>query len=235
MEQVIFHPYWGVPESIKRDGRPAEPDARQHAASSPSTTCKIQRGGRDVDPATVDWATADIRQFHVYQPPGENNVLGDIKFRFPNKHDVYMHDTPHEEPVQRATCAPSATAACACATRSGWPSCCWPRTRAGRRSASPRPSRRRAAEQPGQPRPQDPRAHHLFHRRGGAMTASSSCSPTSTATRAIALGMEGKAHLIPRKEKAPGSAPMRSAASPRARGRRLRQEGLGPRGVFGNN
>ena len=28
------------------------------------------------------------------QKPGPNNSLGRVKFRFPNKHDVYMHDTP---------------------------------------------------------------------------------------------------------------------------------------------
>ena len=53
-------------------------------------------GGRDIDPATVDWTTADMRKFHVYQPPGASNVLGIVKFRFPNKHDVYMHDTPQK-------------------------------------------------------------------------------------------------------------------------------------------
>jgi L,D-transpeptidase YcbB len=30
------------------------------------------------------------------QPPGSDNVLGHVKFLFPNKHDVYMHDTPQK-------------------------------------------------------------------------------------------------------------------------------------------
>ena len=96
MEQVIFHPNWGVPESIKKaDVLPSL--IRGSTRIFTFYHLKIQRGGRDVDPATVDWTTADIRQFHVYQPPGENNVLGNIKFRFPNKHDVYMHDTPQKQ------------------------------------------------------------------------------------------------------------------------------------------
>ena len=96
MEQVIFHPNWGVPESIKKaDVLPSL--IRGSTRIFTFYHLKIQRGGRDVDPATVDWSTADIRQFHVYQPPGENNVLGNIKFRFPNKHDVYMHDTPQKQ------------------------------------------------------------------------------------------------------------------------------------------
>ncbi len=35
-----------------------------------------------------------MRKFHVYQPPGADNVLGVVKFRFPNSHAVYIHDTP---------------------------------------------------------------------------------------------------------------------------------------------
>ena len=31
---------------------------------------------------------------HIYQPPGEGNALGRIRFNFPNKFLVYQHDTP---------------------------------------------------------------------------------------------------------------------------------------------
>jgi murein L,D-transpeptidase YcbB/YkuD len=56
----------------------------------------MRYGGRDIDPATVDWNRMDIRNFELYQPPGSGNVLGRVKFVFPNKHDVYMHDTPQK-------------------------------------------------------------------------------------------------------------------------------------------
>jgi L,D-transpeptidase YcbB len=95
LQQIIFHPTWGVPESIKRqDVLPS----LQRGSTRIFTFyhLRIQRAGRDIDPASIDWSTADMRNFHVYQPPGENNVLGNIKFRFPNKHDVYMHDTPQK-------------------------------------------------------------------------------------------------------------------------------------------
>ena len=93
MEQVIFHPFWGVPESIKRnDILPSL--ARGSTRLLERYNLRVQRGGRDIDPESIDWASADIRNFHVYQPPGGGNVLGVMKFRFPNKHDVYMHDTP---------------------------------------------------------------------------------------------------------------------------------------------
>jgi len=96
MEQVIFHPFWGVPDSIKRN-EILPSLARGKTTVLTRHNLRIQRGGRDIDPEAVDWATVDMRQFHVYQPPGGGNVLGVVKFRFPNKHEVYMHDTPDKK------------------------------------------------------------------------------------------------------------------------------------------
>ena len=50
--------------------------------------------GREVSPSSIDWRTVDIRKVSIVQPPGPGNALGQVKFLFPNKHDVYMHDTP---------------------------------------------------------------------------------------------------------------------------------------------
>jgi murein L,D-transpeptidase YcbB/YkuD len=55
------------------------------------------RGGKAVDPDSVNWGSVDIRQYSFVQPPGGKNPLGIVKFRFPNKHDVYMHDTIERE------------------------------------------------------------------------------------------------------------------------------------------
>jgi murein L,D-transpeptidase YcbB/YkuD len=93
LEQVIFHPTWGVPDSIKiADILPSLLRGSSHILERHNL--RVQRGGRDIDPASVDWASVDLRSIHIYQPPGDGNVLGNMKFRFPNKHDVYMHDTP---------------------------------------------------------------------------------------------------------------------------------------------
>lgn len=102
MEYIDFNPFWNVPNSIKveeilpylvRDtgsffgyGGVPRVIARNNLY--------IKYNGQPVDPNSVDWQRVDIRRFHFYQPPGGPNVLGVVKFMFPNKHDVYMHDTP---------------------------------------------------------------------------------------------------------------------------------------------
>ena len=93
MEHVIFHPFWGVPDSIKKDEL-LPSLMRGNTSVLERSNLRLQFRGREVDPRTVDWSRADMRQFHVYQPPGADNVLGVVKFRFPNNHAVYMHDTP---------------------------------------------------------------------------------------------------------------------------------------------
>ena len=40
---------------------------------------------------------------HMYQPPGDRNALGRIRFNFPNKFLVYQHDTPDKHLFSRDT------------------------------------------------------------------------------------------------------------------------------------
>jgi murein L,D-transpeptidase YcbB/YkuD len=96
MEQVIFHPFWGVPDSIKKN-EILPSLARGDTGVLARNNLRIQYRGRDINPRMVDWSRADMRKFHVYQPPGADNVLGVVKFRFPNNHAVYIHDTPSKK------------------------------------------------------------------------------------------------------------------------------------------
>ena len=100
MEEIVFNPYWNVPNSIKNEeiapyfsqgggffgGGWDTSILRRHGL-------RIKYGNRDVDPDQIDWSRNDLRNFDLVQPPGPSNVLGRVKFLFPNAHDVYMHDT----------------------------------------------------------------------------------------------------------------------------------------------
>ncbi len=112
MEFIIFHPEWGVPDGIKVKellprlkrasggdnffdsffGGGSSGGARVLAAYKLNPTLN----GRPVDANAINWNKVDIRQFSFVQPAGGENPLGLVKFRFPNRHDVYMHDTPQK-------------------------------------------------------------------------------------------------------------------------------------------
>ena len=101
MEEIVFNPYWNVPNSIKMEEiAPYFGQGGGGFFGGGYDTSILQRhglliryAGRDIDPNTIDWSRNDIRNFDLVQPPGPDNVLGRVKFLFPNKHDVYMHDT----------------------------------------------------------------------------------------------------------------------------------------------
>jgi murein L,D-transpeptidase YcbB/YkuD len=59
----------------------------------------VGKDGETVDPLTVDWpaSTANGFPYQIIQDPGPNNSLGLVKFMLPNKHSVYLHDTPGRE------------------------------------------------------------------------------------------------------------------------------------------
>ncbi len=92
MEVVVFQPGWGVPSGIKvKELLPGLLAGRDPISGRGLV---VRRNGREVSPHSIDWRSTDIRKVSIVQPPGPSNALGQVKFLFPNKHDVYMHDTP---------------------------------------------------------------------------------------------------------------------------------------------
>ncbi|MEQ1717753.1 MAG: L,D-transpeptidase family protein, partial [Hyphomicrobium sp.] len=92
LKTVVFQPSWNVPESIKVNE--LLPKLRGGDNPIASQGLRIERNGRDIDVWDIDWNRQDIRNYHIFQPPGDANVLGIVKFLFPNQHSVYLHDTP---------------------------------------------------------------------------------------------------------------------------------------------
>ena len=99
MEEVVFNPYWNVPNSIKMEeiapyfGGGGGFFGGWDTSVLQRHGLRIKYGNRVIDPDSIDWSRNDLRNFDLVQPPGPSNVLGRVKFLFPNKHDVYMHDT----------------------------------------------------------------------------------------------------------------------------------------------
>jgi L,D-transpeptidase YcbB len=92
----VFNPTWTIPPGIMY--RTILPNLKK----DPNYLGKkgfllLTHDGKEVDPLSVDWASIDKMPYIVRQPAGPNNSLGLVKFLFPNKHLVYLHDTNHRE------------------------------------------------------------------------------------------------------------------------------------------
>jgi L,D-transpeptidase YcbB len=102
MSYIVFSPTWTVPTSITRtEIIPAVKKNRNYLASKNMKL--LNSSGGVVDPASIDWAKVNPKTFPytVRQEPGESNSLGLAKFMFPNKHSVYIHDTPSRSLFER--------------------------------------------------------------------------------------------------------------------------------------
>ncbi|KIC44420.1 peptidoglycan-binding protein [Ruegeria sp. ANG-S4] len=95
MEHMVINPSWYVPRSIiTKEYLPklrANPNAVGHIQIT-------DRRGRQVNRGAVDFNQFTERNFpfSMRQPPSKSNALGLVKFMFPNKYNIYLHDTPQK-------------------------------------------------------------------------------------------------------------------------------------------
>jgi L,D-transpeptidase YcbB len=90
MKTVVFNPDWTVPKSIIVEELLPEIQSGKDALGSRGLKV-YDSSGNEVDPGSVDLETATVKQ-----PPGPKNALGRVKFLFPNKYSIYLHDTPSQ-------------------------------------------------------------------------------------------------------------------------------------------
>jgi murein L,D-transpeptidase YcbB/YkuD len=98
LEYLVINPDWNIP------GRIAVQDVLPKIRKDPAyigrekirVYASWSAGAPEIDPAEVDWSqvTAQNFRFKLRKEPGPRNDLGRIKFMFPNKYSVYLHDTP---------------------------------------------------------------------------------------------------------------------------------------------
>lgn len=105
MTHLVLNPYWHVPRRIAtRDLLPKIQEdpgylEREHIRvfgdwNAPET---------EIDPRSVDWTQLSRSHFpyRLRQDPGDGNALGKVKFLFPNRFSVYLHDTPARSLFER--------------------------------------------------------------------------------------------------------------------------------------
>lgn len=93
MEHMVINPSWYVPRSIvTKEYLPIlqkNPNGVRHLQILGSS-------GRPIDRSGVDFSqyTASNFPYAMKQAPSKSNALGLVKFMFPNRHNIYLHDTP---------------------------------------------------------------------------------------------------------------------------------------------
>jgi L,D-transpeptidase YcbB len=105
MTYLVLNPYWNVPDSIAREE--IIPKIRRDPEYLEKENMKVLSGweqnSASIDPGSVEWdaAGASAFKYRFRQEPGPRNPLGRIKFMFPNRFDVYLHDTPGKHLFER--------------------------------------------------------------------------------------------------------------------------------------
>ena len=104
IKYMVFNPTWTVPPGIL--AKDILPKLKKNPAYLETKRLQVlTTSGKVVDPDTIDWSKYSSRNFPymLRQTPGPHNALGQVKFIFPNKHFVFMHDTSSRTHFGRTT------------------------------------------------------------------------------------------------------------------------------------
>lgn len=103
---MVFNPYWNIPKKIAVEDK--LPLIKKDVSYLEKQKIRIFQGwgaeAIEIDPKTIDWEKVSPKNFvyRLRQDPGSINALGRMKFMFPNRFEVYLHDTPSRELFAKA-------------------------------------------------------------------------------------------------------------------------------------
>ncbi|MFA5719101.1 MAG: L,D-transpeptidase family protein [Desulfobulbaceae bacterium] len=98
---IEFNPYWNIPDSIARNE--ILPELIKNPAYLQENNIRIFEGwaenAPELDGSFINWEEIGrhINRYRFRQDPGPDNSLGRVKFVFPNRYSVFLHDTPRRE------------------------------------------------------------------------------------------------------------------------------------------
>ncbi len=103
IKYLVFNPTWTVPPTIlSKDVLPKIKKDRSYLQKKNMNV--VDYKGNVINPDTINWSSMTAKNFPymIRQEPGSANSLGRVKMMFPNKHLVYLHDTPSKRQFERA-------------------------------------------------------------------------------------------------------------------------------------
>ncbi|MGA9651411.1 L,D-transpeptidase family protein [Pedobacter sp.] len=87
IKHVVFSPYWNLPMSIVKNEVVPGLERNKNYIADHNMEIRGEQNGLPI----------------VRQKPGPGNALGRVKFIFPNKYSIYLHDTPSRQLFKRTT------------------------------------------------------------------------------------------------------------------------------------
>lgn len=101
MTYLVLNPYWNVPPTILFND--VLPEVKKDVQYLARKNMRVLKAGKEIEPGSIDWSSLNASNFgyNIRQDPGPTNALGAVKFMFPNKYSIYIHDTPSRELFNR--------------------------------------------------------------------------------------------------------------------------------------
>ena len=95
IEKIVTNPSWIVPQSISSK-EILYRVKKDSTFLSRNNYLVFDKDNNEIDPGSINWDELNPSNFNyrIIQQSSEGNALGKIKFLFPNKYSVYVHDTP---------------------------------------------------------------------------------------------------------------------------------------------
>ena len=99
MTHMIINPTWHVPRSISIEEYLPIIQEDPNFLVDNEMVLLVRGTDTKIDPSLIDMSKFESNNFpfEIKQLPSNVNALGVVKFMFPNKHNIYMHDTPMKE------------------------------------------------------------------------------------------------------------------------------------------
>lgn len=98
ISEIEINPYWNVPTSIAR--REILPKIIKDPGYLGANDMRVLSGAgssEEVPFEAVDWLRFLALGYRLRQDPGPKNAMGAVKFIFPNRYSVFLHDTPRKD------------------------------------------------------------------------------------------------------------------------------------------
>ena len=106
IEYIVFNPNCTIHPTIKT--KDVIPGLRKDSSYLKRKNIDIySSNGELLNPNEVDWNSNKVKSFTYRQKPGSSNPLGKVKIIYPNKHLIYLHDTPSKSLFARNSRAQS--------------------------------------------------------------------------------------------------------------------------------